>query len=321
MRLLSAGDLARALPVPVALEAAHGAFVAISGDGFSVAERQALPLPGGTGLVMGAAAPGLGFAGKLVSVMPGNTELGLPGTLGLLVLMDGDRGAPLALMDGAAFTARRTAAMTACATRLLAREDARVGVLVGCGAQASALVEALDGAVDLEELRIVGRTRRAAERFIAGLERPCGTSMRAMPDATSALRGAHIVVTATNASTPVFAVEAVAPGTHISAIGSFRPGMCEFDPSMAARARVFVESRSTARVEAGELTEAIERGLTTVEAWTEVGEVLDQRAEGRRDAEEITLFKSVGHAVFDLFAARAAYECAERENLGVRWNP
>lgn len=321
MRLLTAADLVRVLPLKETLAPIRTAFRAITEQQGVVAERQALPLAGGTGLVMAAALPGQGLAGKLVSVVPGNAERGLPGTLGLLLLMDDATGEPLALMDGAEFTALRTAAVSACATDLLARPGARVATLFGCGTQARAQLDGLVAVRQLDEIRVVGHAAGDAAAFVAAHQPVMAVTLVALDDARAALEGSDIVVTATNSAHPVFSADALEAGAHVAAIGSFRPGMIENDPALAARCQLFVESRDTAQAEAGELIAAAEQGLTQVADWTEIGEVLAGSRPGRTAAGARTLFKSVGHALFDLVLARAAWERAQAEGLGTEWSP
>ena len=110
-------------------------------------------------------------------------------------------------------------------------------------------------------------------------------------------------------------------GCHVSGIGSFKHGMCEYDNELLSKASIFVESRQTAELEAGELIHAVESGLTRPEDWKEIGEVLIGEKPGRQNTGEITFFKSVGHAVFDLLAARAVWESAVEQGLGTRWEP
>jgi len=316
MRLLDAAEVRQALPLDRAVVSMRDAFRAISEQRAAVAERQVLPVPAGSGLLMGAAAVGVGIVGKLVAVMPGNAARGLPGTIGLVMLMDDATGEPLALLDGAALTARRTAAVAACATNLLARPDARRAALAGCGTQAAEQLAGLEAVRPLTEIRVLGRTRDSAGDFVRRHQAGVRARLLVADDPASAAAGADIIVTATNSETPVFALADLPAGCHLCGIGSFRAGMCENPPELAASASVFVESRESAAMEGGELLAAVEQGCTRPADWTEIGEVLAGRKPGRRTDAEITFFKSVGHAVFDLYAARAALDSARERGLG-----
>ncbi|MSQ98630.1 MAG: ornithine cyclodeaminase family protein, partial [Xanthomonadales bacterium] len=218
-------------------------------------------------------------------------------------------------------TAWRTAAATGFATDLLARRDVRCGLLVGSGTQARAQLLAMDAARDLDEIRLYARDRNRVLQLIAAVQPEIKARLTAADDCATAVRAAAIITTATTSTTPVIDGGQVAPGCHVNGIGSFRPGMCELDSTLVAKSRVFVESRATALAEAGELIAACREGISSQSQWTEIGEVTSGVATGRCNEEELTFYKSVGHAVFDLFAAAAVYEAAVELDLGQHWNP
>jgi ornithine cyclodeaminase len=308
MRLLSAQDIQHALPMPAAIEVMAQAFRDIASRRASLAERQVLALPAGTSLLMGAALPGTGLLAKLVSVLPGNPARGLPATLGTTLLADEQTGLPLALLDGTALTAWRTAALSACAITVLARPDARRALLLGCGSQAASQVQGLDALPQITDIHLFAPRPEQVAAFIRVHQPGLRVSLHAVTDLEPALAAADVIVTATSSSTPVFAWQQLAPGTHVNAIGGFRAGMCEIDPALCQQSAVFVESRATARLEAGELIEAVRQGWSDESTWTELGDVLEQRHPGRSGDDQLTLFKSVGHALFDLHAARQVYD-------------
>jgi ornithine cyclodeaminase/alanine dehydrogenase-like protein (mu-crystallin family) len=319
MLLIEASEIPRLLPLTEAIPLMRRAFGLISAARASTAPRQVLPLENGTGLLMGAAAADTGIVGKLVAVMPANRRQGLPGSTGMLLLMDASTGEPLALMDGTTLTAHRTAAANGLVIDLLARADARRGLLVGCGTQAAAQAGAMDAVRDLEEIRVLGRDLQEAERFVRAHQERVGAVLRPVGDPASALDAVDLVVSATNSLEPVIPGDRVPPGCHVSGIGSFRADMREFDLELLARAAIFVESRVTALEEAGELIAARDAGCTSPAQWTEVGEVLDGAAAGRTDRQQCTFFKSVGHAAYDLVAARAVYDAARERGVGTHW--
>lgn len=325
MRLLSAADIRRAMPMVDWMKGLAPAFTALSEGRAEVMERQALPTDTGTALFMGAADPAIGIVSKQVSVVPGNGARGLPGTLGSVLLSDAETGRPEALFDGASFTAWRTAAATGVATDLLARPEARQAALIGCGAQAETQLLALDACRPLEALHVIGHRPGQAEAFIEAATERFGDVLRAplhAADLDGWLIGSmDIVVTATNSTTPLFPVDWLNIGVHVSAIGSFRLGMCEIDPALAGVATVFVESRHAALHEAGELIAAMGDGLSRPEAWHEIGEVMSGERPGRERAGQVTFYKSVGHSIFDLFAARALLTHANEMELGTVWDP
>jgi ornithine cyclodeaminase len=321
MRLLSASDIAGVMSMEQWINAMEPAFLAISQGTGAVAERQFMPLLRGTGIVMGAAIPDLGFVSKTVGVMPGNSALGLPGTTASVLLLDPTTAVPLCLLDGSSFTAWRTAALSGYATRLLANPGARRAVLIGCGAQAATQLFALGTRSSLEDITVLGHRPGQAQAFIdqygAGIEQ----QLLAGDRPAHALRQADIVITATSSAEPVLEAGWLKAGCHVTAVGSFRPDMIEIDPALMQGAQVFVESRHSAAEESGELLAAERNGWTQRSAWTELGEVIAGQAEGRSTPESVTLFKSVGHALFDLTAARAVYDAAVNDDLGQQWDP
>jgi ornithine cyclodeaminase len=311
--LLSASDLRLALPMRVAIETAKEAFSVLGTS--SCPPRGVIASEGGTTLVMGAALPGA-LATKVVSVFPDNAERGLPAVLGLVVVLDPKTGLPVALCDGTFLTAWRTGAASGAATDLLARTDARIGAVIGCGAQARTQVEGIAAVRELHTIRIYGpRPDRVASfiREVAPLVEP---TLEAAPTAEAAIEGAHIVCTATTSSTPVFDGRHLSAGAHINGVGSFRASMQEIGEVAVGRSRVFVDSVASALEEAGDLLAALERGATRTSEWTELGAVIRGEAPGRSGDEEITFFKSVGHAAQDVTAASRAVERARRLGLG-----
>ena len=321
MRLISAAELTNLLPIGDAIPLMREAFTLISNDTASVAERQAIEVSKGTGLVMGAALDSTGIAAKLVSVMPGNRSNDLPGSIGLVLLMDDENGAPLALMDGSSLTAIRTAALNACAIDLLSRENADLGLLIGCGTQAVAQLEGLSHVRNLKQIRVMGRDEGRTSEFVTNNQSRVEPELRTVMDPEAASDGVDIIVAATNSQDPVISGGLIPTGCHVSGVGSFKKGMCEIDTELLTKASIFVEKRETAANEAGELMAAVASGMSTESDWNEIGEVLSGQRPGRQSDEEITYFKSVGHSVFDLIAARAVWKAATEQGVGQEWQP
>jgi ornithine cyclodeaminase len=204
------------------------------------------------------------------------------------------------------------------ATRLLARPEARVLTCFGAGAQAVRQIEAVCIVRPIERVMICSRTPERAEALAARVL-AAGWSQEATvePDPTAAAHAADVICTATTASTPVMPAEAVRPGCHLNGIGSYRPDLAELPAALVARARVVVDHGAAARQEAGDLIQAVAAGLATEEVFaTELGAVAADRRLGRRAADEITLFKSVGNAVQDVAVARLVIDEARRRGLG-----
>src|SRR5690606_12939754 len=168
----------------------------------------------------------------------------------VVLLLDADTGLPLALLDGTWLTALRTGAASGLATHLLAREDASVVALFGAGVQARTQLEAVRAVRDIREVRIVSRTAGSAQRLASELD---GVAVHVLDDAAAAVRGADIVITATNSTTPVFPGSALEPGAHVNAVGAYTPEMRELDDDAMRRAVVVVDSREAALAEPGDL--------------------------------------------------------------------
>jgi ornithine cyclodeaminase/alanine dehydrogenase-like protein (mu-crystallin family) len=254
------------------------------------------------------------FALKALCLMPGNPARGLDTHQGTVTLFDGTTGAPTAILDASAITAVRTAAVSAVATRTLAREDARVLAILGSGVQGRAHLVALTGVRKFEEIRVYSPTEAHARALAAA-----GDGLaRVMNSAEDAVRGADVVVTATTAREPVLRRDWLEPGAHVNAVGASMPSVRELDVDTVAACALFCDSRESLRNEAGEYLLALEQGAIPGENHVrgELGEVLAGSAPGRLDAGELTVFRSLGLAVEDLAAAQCAVTRARRIGIG-----
>lgn len=245
---------------------------------------------------------------KLVHVCPGNDAQGLPVVQGVYLLFDGPTGTPRAVLDGTELTLRRTAAASALAARLLARPDATVHLMIGAGALAPHLVRAHAAVRPIKRVLLWNRTRERAERLAMALAAE-GFAASVVDDRAAALGEADIVSCATLSRTPLVEGSRVRPGTHVDLVGAFRPDMRESDDELMRRARVFVDTREGALLEAGDIVQAIRAGaLAEADIAGDLYDLCSGRVAGRRDAHEITVFKSVGSAVEDLVAAGCVLE-------------
>lgn len=307
MKLLTvaASDLPKVLPMRDAVEAMKSAFAALSAGKVIAPLRGVVPVEevDGICLLMGGYVPGEGLAAKTVSIFNRNRDLGKDVVSGLVLVLDPESGEPVGLLDGGALTAWRTGAAAGAATDLLARPDARLGALIGAGVQARTQLLAMDAVRDLEAVRVFGLDRPQVEAFVERLQPDVSARLLAAGSAEEAVRGADIVSCATNSPQPVFDGLALEEGAHLNAIGTFTLDRREVDLETVARARIFVDQREAAVEEAGELVAGIEAGVTRAEEWAEIGEVVAGARPGRTSGEEITFFKSVGHAVQDVVAA------------------
>jgi ornithine cyclodeaminase len=236
---------------------------------------------------------------KLVTVKEANPSRGLPLIQGVYVLFAGDTLEPIALFDAAELTALRTAAVSALATKHLARTDARHLVVFGAGIQGEAHIEAMSAVRDIEQVTIVSRSEEGARRLA---ESSAAKVTIGTPDA---VRHADIVCTCTTSTTPVFDGSFLPAGCHVNAVGSHRPTERELDSTAVSRATVVVETRQAALAEAGDLLIPMEEGILKEVAVGDLSEVVGGRI-GRSSDAEITLLKSVGVAFEDLAVALAA---------------
>ncbi|HTH51731.1 MAG TPA: hypothetical protein VL501_07345 [Pyrinomonadaceae bacterium] len=231
---------------------------------------------------------------KLVTFYPHNTDVHTHH--GLIVLFKPATGEPLCVMDGRLITEMRTAAVSAAATKLLAREDSHVLAILGSGVQARSHLEAMKIVRDFDEVRVW--SPRNAAKF--GNEH----GVIAAPSAEECVRGADVICVVTGSETPVLHGEWLSPGTHINAVGANRPTWRELDDECLRRSKMYVEFREAAFKESGDVLAAAGN------VFGEVGEVVNKKLPGRETPEEITLFKSLGQAVEDIAAADIVYQRA-----------
>jgi thiomorpholine-carboxylate dehydrogenase len=236
---------------------------------------------------------GAALGTKLVALYPHNT--GVPTHHATILLFKPETGEPLVTMDGRLITEVRTAAVSAVATQHLASPDASILAIIGSGVQARSHLEALRLVRNFREVRVWSPRRAAAFAKEHGVS--------AATSAEEAVRGADVVVTATTSPTPVLSGGWLSPGAHINAVGAPRPDWRELDDEVLGRSLVYVDSREAALEESGDV-------IAAGEIFAEIGEVVSGARPGRRSAEEITLFKSLGLAVEDVATAELVYHKA-----------
>jgi alanine dehydrogenase len=307
--MLSQADVTALLDLDRLLDALEEGFRAVSSGKVQVPGRTAVTTEhdGWLGTMPGYG-PDLGLGVKLVSVFPHNDASGLPSHQALIALFDPATGSPLAVMDGTRITAIRTAGAAAVSARHLARKDSRVLAIIGAGVQGYAHLEIFPGVRDFDEIRIASRTIDSARKLAA-----MNSKARAVESFEEASRGADVIAMCTHSSTPVVLREWVAPGTHITSVGYAAPHG-ELDRELAEAANLFVESRAAAfsPPPAG----CMELAGMDPEKAAEMGEVLLGKRPGRRSDDEITVYKSMGHAVEDLAASSLVYKEALARGAG-----
>jgi ornithine cyclodeaminase/alanine dehydrogenase-like protein (mu-crystallin family) len=317
---LSAADVCRALPMGEAIAGMREAFEQLSLGTVTLPPRMRLDARAEHGVALFMPCHSHArkmFSLKLVTVFDDNPQRGLPLIHATVILNDGVTGAPLAVMDGASLTALRTGAASGLATDLLARPDSAVAAVIGCGVQARTQLEAVCCVRPIRRARVYGRNAPAATRFAAEMSQRLNIAVETARSSAAAIDGADVVCTATTSATPVFDDRDLPAGAHINAIGSFRPDVAEIPAATVCRARVVVDHRASAREEAGDLLTPCRLGLIAESHFhTELGDLILGRSAGRTTAADVTLFKSVGVAVQDLFAAIRALENGRRLGIG-----
>jgi ornithine cyclodeaminase/alanine dehydrogenase-like protein (mu-crystallin family) len=260
-------------------------------------------------------APGASYGLKAVCIFPSNAARGLDLHQGGVLLFDGETGALRALVNASAVTAIRTAAVSAVATRALARDDVRELAILGSGVQARAHLEAMAAAISFERGRVWSRTPEHAAAFVADAQAPF--TVEAVESAEEAVRGADVVVTATSSVEPIVRREWLAAGAHVNAVGSSIPTARELDADTMAAAALFADARESMVNEGGDYIFAVrEAGIGHEHIRAELGEVLIGSADGRRTDDELTVFKSLGLAAEDLAAAEHVYARAQATGAG-----
>jgi ornithine cyclodeaminase/alanine dehydrogenase-like protein (mu-crystallin family) len=306
--LLSATDVQKLLDPDALIDALAEAFLALNGGLVDAPRRNQVSVRD-TGFLLAMPAHQLGreIGVKLVTVFHDNEQYGLPGHQALICLFDEHTGTPLAIMDGTSITALRTAGAAALSTRLLARKKARVLAIVGAGVQGRAHLTMLPHVRTFTEIRIASYRLANAEQLAAS-----DTRAHAVPTAEEAVRGADVVCLCTSSAEPVIQREWVAPGTHVTSVG-YRPPAGELPRALAEQGHLFVETRLAFEpppVGCGELA-----GLDA-QLGTALGEALQNLRPGRRSSEEITVYKSMGHAAEDMAAASLVYQRAKEQGIG-----
>jgi ornithine cyclodeaminase/alanine dehydrogenase-like protein (mu-crystallin family) len=308
LRFLSADEVAGLLSPAAAADALARGFLPRTSEELDGVLRTVLPITtagGGEGemLLMPASGPE-GAGVKLVSIVRGNPERGLPLIQGVYVLLTPDGLSPELVVDGAALTRLRTVAVSVLATRYLARPDSRRLVVFGAGVQAQSHVDAMCAMFPIEHVTVVGRTPESpsAARLAQGLRQRGLEAHVGEPDAVA---GADLICACTTSTAPLFEDADLPAGVHINAIGAYRLDMLELPAASLGRATLVVESLEATLTEAGDVAAAIAEGALPPAHFARELQTLVAGGIGRTRDDEVTIFKSVGLSVEDLIVARA----------------
>ncbi|HEU4934329.1 MAG TPA: ornithine cyclodeaminase family protein [Pyrinomonadaceae bacterium] len=257
------------------------------------------------------------FGMKAICVFPGNPAKGKDAHQGAVMLFSRETGELMALMNASEITATRTAAVSAVATRLLAREDAHELAIIGAGVQARTHLFALDVVRSIKQARVACRNIEHAQELVREMQPHFSFPIKAVHSNEEAVRGADLIVTATSSQEPVINKDWISPGAHVNAIGTHSPNSREIDSATMAVARIFVDRRESALNESGDYLLAAKEGLINADSIVgELGELLIGTKSGRNSVNEITLFKSLGLAIEDVACAEYLYQKAQSQNSG-----
>lgn len=325
MRILGGEDVKKALTMPQAIAAMRAAFLQLSKGNAQMPTRAHIDIPknNGNALFMPSYMESENvICIKTVTLFPDNTANDLPLIQGVVCLFDATNGCALAILDAPTLTSLRTGAASGLATGLLAREDASTAAIFGAGVQGRTQLLAVSTVRDLKKVWVYDKSESAAEKFAREMSQQLDVDVRIAATPADALAFADIVCTATVSQTPVFDDESLAKGTHINAIGSYKPHVQEIPLETVIRSKVVVDHKHSALEETGDLIIPIEQGVFSPERiYAELGDLISEKVSARTSPDEITLFKSVGVAVQDLTAATVAVNNAEEQNIGtlIKW--
>jgi ornithine cyclodeaminase len=318
--LISQRDVARLLPMRDCIDAMGEAMTQLAQGMVRQPLRQVVPLPGRrAGLATMAAVAGapLGMGAKVIAVVPDNRGTPWDSHQGAVLLFDAERGALRAILDASEITAIRTAAVSALATRLLAREDAGDLALLGAGTQARTHLDAMLAVRKIRRVRVWSHTQERRDRFADHEGHRHDVAIESVASVQSAVADADLICTVTAAREPILRGKWIAPGAHVNAVGACVRTQRELDTQAVQRARLFVDAREAALHEAGDILIPMAEGAIGEDHIVgELGGLLTGAVDGRTQVDEITLFKSLGLAIQDLAAGHLVYRRAVDREVG-----
>ncbi|MDU9372481.1 ornithine cyclodeaminase family protein [Staphylococcus ureilyticus] len=318
MKFIDAHEQAELLNMEEVVEAVAESLQAYSEGKTDTPLRYVLPFnEDNRYLVMPALSDELKVVGlKTVTMAPNNTKIGKNTIVGSVILSDYETGETLAVLEGSYLTKIRTGAISGVATKYLARENAETLCVIGTGDQAQGLIEAVLAVRDIKNIQLYNRTHRKAVTFAETIQQQYqSVDVTVMEDVDDAIANADVIVTATNATQPVFN-KSLEAGVHVNAVGSFKPDMQELPSHAIANAdKVVVEASEAALEETGDLITPIKEGLFgEKDLYGELGEIVGSHLAGRESDDEITVFKSVGVAIVDIIVANYFYQKVQENN-------
>ncbi len=318
MLVLSRQDLGKILDMRTVLDAVERGLVEHARGTATMPARQIIPVgKEGTMFTMSALLAGMGYAGvKVVSDFPRSGETGVPAISGAVVLLEGEGGRPLCLLDGGYVTSMRTGAASALAARSLSLVDSETVGILGTGIQARTQIVGLWTVRDVNLVKAFSRDRGHVKDFSEEMASQLGVEALIADAPEEVVAGSDIVVTATNSTVPVLPGRWLEPGMHVNSIGG--GPVRELDDEVYRRSTVTVDWKEGALKEALDLQEAISTGSFSPEQiYAELGELVAGMKPGRTERDDITLFRSIGMAIEDVATAAVAYEKALEAGIGL----
>lgn len=303
MILLSDRDVERILSMEECIGVVEEAFRNLGLGNAVMPLRTIIPIEefNGVVLIMPSYIKGLNaLATKIVTFYPDNARFKLPVVNAYVIVNNPKTGVVEAVIEANHLTAMRTGAVSGVATKYLARDDAKILAIIGCGVQARTQLWAVATVRGIEKVNVYDVDEGRKEEFAREMRRRLQIEVIPTGSAEEAVREADIVVTATTSSSPVISYEWIKPGTHINAIGAFRPDMREIDSKTILNAKVVVDLKEAALKEAGDIIIPIQEGLISINhIYAELSDLVLKKKPGRTSNSEITVFKSVGLAIQD----------------------
>jgi ornithine cyclodeaminase/alanine dehydrogenase-like protein (mu-crystallin family) len=317
--VIGAADVHDLLPMAECIDVMDRAMRAFSARTVKTPSRIIASLDGDSGyfiLMPGEMMSPPVYGAKIVGLHPGNPAQGRPAVQGFVTLFDRNTGAPVALVDGAKITATRTAAASALATRVLARKNASSHGIFGTGVQAASHLDSVSLVRDIKSVFIWGRDHEKAREFARVHAEQSGIQITAVENPAEAAN-CDIISLVTNSPEPVLQGTWLQPGAHLNLVGAHEPHDREVDSEAVARSAIYVDSRAGALTEAGDLLIPISEGtISEKDIVGEIGNVLLGNKPGRKDEQQITLYKSLGIVAQDLYAAEHVFSKAQKTGRG-----
>ena len=328
MLLLSKDDIKKIFSIKDAIEADKKAFQLVVEKKCDAPLRTNIQAPKHDGcfLFMPAYVEEMDTASlKVINIFPHNIDNGLPSSPAQIMLINGKTGIVDAILDGTYVTQLRTGASSGAAFDLLAKENCKIGAIIGTGGQAPTQLEAMLAARSMEEVRVFDLDYERTKAFAARMQEELndyGAKIIAVSSSDAAIEDADLIITVTPSSKPVFDATKVKAGATISCVGAYQYHMQELDPAIFARKpKIYFDSEEMVLSESGDILQPMDQGILSKEDFTgDLGNVLKGELIGRENDEEIIVYETVGVATQDLVTAKEIYDRAVKAGIGTNWS-